>query len=397
MAKLVFMSAAMKNVLVALEFYRGPLFEGIAEYARAHHWHLSLEMLHNPGKIPWGWDGDGILTMLIRDETALLKFLRTCRKPTVNLEGRRLTTTYPRVLSDTQKAAEMAFRYFRGKGFEHFAFYGVEQSVRGRDFALVTQANGYPCSILVEGGVSWREELAATRRWLKAQPKPLAVLCWSDDAGARFVDMAHSLGWRIPEEVAVMGMDNEELICDCAAVRLSSIRTDIQRVGSLGAALLERLMAGEPAPKPGLPIPPRDIVERHSTDTFAVDSPLVAQAVAFMKDHHPTGINVADVVAICGVSRRGLEKAFMASLGKSPYQTLLNLRMEKARVLLREGHDKIATIARQVGLPDPKHFSSLFRNETGASPRDYRQGWTRFPEIHTRRNVLGARSSGAVS
>jgi LacI family transcriptional regulator len=369
------MAGKMKNVLVALEFYRGPLFEGIAEYARSHHWHLSLEMLHNPGNIPWGWDGDGILTMLIRDETALLKFLQKTKKPTVNLEGRRLTTSYPRVLSDTKKAAEMAFHYFRGKGFEHFAFYGIEHSVRGRDFALVTQANGYPCTFLLEGAVSWRTQLAVTRRWLKDQPKPLAVLCWADYAGARFVDMAHSLGWRIPDDVAVLGMDNENRICDCAAVRLSSIQTDIQRVGILGAGLLDRIMAGEAIESKSQLIPPREIVERHSTDTFAADSPLVTQAVRFMKEHHPSGINVASVVAACAVSRRGLEKAFLNSLGKTPYQTLLQIRMYKARLLLREGQEKIATVARLVGIPDPKHFSSLFRHEYGDAPRNYRQRW----------------------
>ena len=96
------MADRMKNVLVAREVYRGPLFEGSAEYARANTWHLSLDMLLNPGKIPWGWDGYAILTMLIRDETALLKFLRKCHKPTVNLEGRLLTTSYPRILSDTR-------------------------------------------------------------------------------------------------------------------------------------------------------------------------------------------------------------------------------------------------------------------------------------------------------
>lgn len=367
------MSGKLKNVLVALEFYRGPLFEGIAEYARSHHWHLSLEMLHNPGNIPWGWDGDGILTMLIRDETALLKFLKKCRKPTVNLEGRRLTTSYPRVLSDTRKAAEMAFRYFRSKGFEHFAFYGIEHSVRGRDFSKVAELHGFDCSYLHEVAVSWQEELAAARHWLNNQPKPLAVLCWADYAGARFIDMAHSLGWRIPDEIAVLGMDNEELICDCAAVRLSSIRTDIQRVGTIGAELLDRLMAGEPADGQHRFIPPREIIERRSTDTFAVDSPLVALAIRFMKNHHAEGINIADVVDACSVSRRGLEKAFLGSLGHSPYRALLQIRMERARVMLRESTDKIATVARLVGLPDPKHFSALFRAEYGISPREYRQ------------------------
>ncbi len=365
----------MKNVLVALEFYRGPLFEGIAEYARIHNWHLSLEMLLNPANIPWGWDGDGILTMLIRDETLLLKFLRKCNKPTVNLEGRLLTTSYPRVLSDTRQAAELAFRYFRGKGFSNFAFYGDAHSFRGQDFISVVKAHGFECSHLYENAITWKEELTATRRWLRSQPKPLAVFCWTDYAGARFVDMAHSLGWHIPEDIAVMGMDNEELVCDCAAVRLSSIRTDIQQVGTLGAALLDRLMNGEqPEPRNQL-IPPRDIAERGSTDTFATDAPLVTQAIRFMKEHHASGINVSDVINTCSVSRRGLEKAFQKNMGCSPYQTLLRIRMEKARTLLRDGHDTIAAIARQVGLLDPKHFSTLFRQENGISPRNYREGW----------------------
>lgn len=369
------MAGGMKTVLVALEFYRAPLFEGIAEYARNHRWHLSLEMLSNPRALPWGWEGDGILTMLIRDDPALLQFLRKARKPTVNLEGRHPTTPYPRVLSDTRKAAELAFRYFRSKGFEHFAFYGIEKSFRGQEFMQITREAGFPCDFLVEGTESWREELATTRRWLKRQSMPLAVLCWSDFAGARFVDMAHSLGWRIPDQVAVLGMDNEELVCDCAAVRLSSLRTDIQRVGYLGASLLDAMMEKRASGRERWVIPPREIIERPSTDTLATSSPLVTRAVHFMREQHAAAINVAEVVAACAVSRRGLEKAFGKALGQSPYQTLLRIRMEHARVLLRSGGDKIASVAQQVGIPDAKHFSMLFRSENGISPREYRQRW----------------------
>ena len=370
------MSDKMKNVLVALEFYRGPLFEGIAEYACAHNWHLSLDMLPNPGNIPWGWDGDGILTMLIHDDTKLLRFLKDCNKPTVNLEGRRMTTPYPRVLSDTRQAAEMAFNYFRGKGFNNFAFYGYKQSVRGSDFVAVVQAHGFPCRRFHETAAGWRDELEAVRQWLEGQSKPLAVFCWTDYAGARFIDMAHSLGFRIPEEIAVLGMDNEALICDCAAVRLSSIRTDIRTVGYRGAAKLDLLMRGEtPAVETRL-IPPREVVERGSTDTLAAASPLVARAVNFMQGRHADGVNVEEVVKECRVSRRGLEKAFLASLGQTPHEALHRIRMEHARLLLRESGGKVADIARQVGITDAKYFSTLFLKEAGLSPRDYRKSWT---------------------
>ena len=368
------MPAKMKNVLVALEFHREPLFEGIAEYARTHNWHLSLEMFLNPANIPWGWNGDGILTMLIQDDPILLKFLRRSRKPIVNLEGRKPTTSYPRVLSDTRQAATMAFSYFRGKGFKHFAFYGIEQSFRGRDFIAVVEENGHECGTLYESPGFWRGDSITARNWLEAQPKPLAVLCWSDYAGACFIDMALSLGWQIPSDIAVLGMDNEELICDCTAVRLSSIRTDIQRVGYQGAALLDRLMSGRKAPKQTQIIPPRDIEERASTTTFAVESPLVAHAIQFMRAHYSSAINVADVVAACRVSRRGLEKAFLSNLGQTPHQALLHIRMEQARTLLKNGTDKIATIAQQVGITDSKHFATLFRAAHGVPPRQYRNG-----------------------
>lgn len=366
----------LKNVLIALEFYRGPLFEGIAEYARTHNWHLSLDMLTNPGNIPWGWDGDGILTMLIHDDTKLIRFLKACNKPTVNLEGRRMTTAYPRVLSDTRKAAEMAFNYFRGKGFANFAFYGYEQSVRGNDFVAVVQERGFRCARFHETASSWREELAAVRHWLKGQVKPLAVFCWTDYAGARFIDMAHSLGCRIPAEIAVLGMDNEALICDSAAVRLSSIRTDIRTVGYLGAAKLDQIMHGDAPTEETRLIPPREVVERGSTNTLAATSALVTQAVAVMQARQAEGINVADVVRTCRVSRRGLEKAFLAGLAQTPHATLQRIRMEHARLLLRESGGKIADIARQVGIADAKYFSTLFLKETGLSPRDYRKSWT---------------------
>lgn len=362
----------MKNVLIALEFYRGPLFEGIAEYAREHNWHLSLEMLPNPGNIPWGWDGDGILTMLIKEETELLDFLEKCNKPTVNLEGRKITTSYPRVLSDTKKAAEMAFNYFREKGFVNFAFYGYRNSVRGKDFVKVVTENRFDCQSLYEWNGSWQGELEITKDWLKKQKLPLAVFCWTDYAGARFIDMAHSLGYKIPEEVSVLGIDNEELICDCAAVRLSSIRTNIKQVGYLGAQLLDQIMDNKNSDEPSSYIAPAEVIERNSTDTLAINSPHVSNAVRYMKENYGKYINISDVSKNSEISRRGLEKAFLRTLNKSPHEILLRIRLEKAKNLLRETDDKISEISRHIGLADPKHFSTLFKKEYKLSPREFR-------------------------
>ncbi len=362
----------MRNVLISLEFYRAPLFEGIAEYARTHNWHLSLDMLTNPSKIPWGWDGDGIITMLIQDETELVKFLNKKNKPTVNLEGRNLTTEYPRVLSNTRLAAELAFEYFREKGFEQFAFYGYQHSVRGADFQAVAKENSFPCSVFYEGGADWEKELENMEKWLKDQTFPLAVFCWTDYAGARFIDMAHSLGYKIPEQVAVLGMDNEELICDSTAVRLSSIKTELKLVGYLGAQALDKIMDGQEANE-NLLIPPSEVVQRGSTETLAIKDPNVKQAVEYMNKNYSKFINISDVVHSLDISRRSLETAFSKVLHQSPHETLLKIRLNRAKTLLHEKSQKISSVANSVGFSDPKYFSTVFKDHIGLSPRDFQK------------------------
>lgn len=368
-------SAKMKHVLVALEFYRGPLFEGIAQYAREHQWHLSLDMLPNPGNIPWGWRGDGILTMLVKDGTPLPAFLDKCQLPTVNIEGRRMGTPYARVLTDTDKAVELGIAHLRARGFTRFGFYGYEHSMRKEAFVRQLKAAGLECAVLHESAAPREEETRRVGAWLKGLQTPMAVFCWTDYAGARFMDMALTLGHKVPQDIAVLGMDDETLVCDCTAVRLSSIRTDLRRVGYLGAEQLDRLMAGKAPAAADLWVPPREVAARGSTDVLACDSPLVVRALAHMSLHHAKGAKVEGVAAACGVSRRGLEKAFQTHLGRSPHDMLVEIRMDHAKAILRDPKVKIGAVGAQVGVRDPKHFSSLFKAKALVTPREYRRRW----------------------
>ncbi len=363
----------MMHVLVALEFYRGPLFEGIAQYARDHHWHLSLDMLPNPGNIPWGWRGDGILTMLVRDGTPLPDFLDKCRLPTVNVEGRRMGTSYPRVLTDTEGAVALGINHLRARGFTRFGFYGYAHSARKEAFVRQLKEAGLACAVLHESAAPWEKETRRVGAWLKGLQMPMAVFCWTDYAGARFMDMALTLGHKVPQDIAVLGMDDETLVCDCTAVRLSSIRTDLRKVGYLGAQQLDLMMAGKAPAAADLWVPPHEVVARGSTDALASDSPLVARALAHMKSHHARGAKVEDAAAACGVSRRGLEKAFRAHLGRTPHDMLVEIRVEHAKVILRDPKVKIGAVGAQVGVRDPKHFSSLFKSVAGVSPKEYRR------------------------
>ena len=361
----------MKNVLIAFEFYRTPLFEGVVEYAREHDWHLSLEMLNRPSDIPWGWQGDGILTMLIHGNDELQTFLDDSKSKIINLEGRK-EFVYPRVHSDSSSIGKMAFDYFRTKGYHQFAFYGPQNSIRGNYFVEHVKQGGYDCSFFGERELPWQEKLAECQEWLKGQTFPLAVYSWCDHSAASFIDMAKILGYHIPHDIAVLGTDNEHLICHGSAISLSSVDSHLKEVGYRGAEVLDAMMHRDHEPPHSEMLAPIRVVERASSDQLAIDSPVVAKAIRYMKQHYSEGINIADVLQYVGLSRRGLEKAFYGNFSMSPRVLLEKLRMEAARRYLRETNDNIKSIALGCGYSAPRNFSSIFKEHTGMTPKQYR-------------------------
>jgi LacI family transcriptional regulator len=361
----------MKNVLIAFEFYRTPLFEGVVDYARQNDWHLSLEMLNRPSDIPWGWEGDGILTMLIHGNEELKRFLDESQSKIINLEGRK-EFVYPRVHSNSSHVAKMAFDYFRTKGYRQFAFYGPENSTRGSYFSEHVQQAGYQCYLYAERELSWQDKLAECKEWLKEQAFPLAVYSWCDHSAASFIDMAKTLGYHIPHDIAVLGTDNEPLICNGSAISLSSIDSHLKAVGFRGAEVLDQMMMSGHVPPHSEMLDPIRTVERASSDQLAIDSPVVAKSIRYMKQYYPEGINIANVIQHVGLSRRGLEKAFMANFSMSPRVVLEKLRIEASQGRLRETRDSIQSIALGCGYSTPRNFSSIFKESTGMTPKEYR-------------------------
>jgi LacI family transcriptional regulator len=178
----------------------------------------------------------------------------------------------------------------------------------------------------------------------------------------------------VPDEVAVVGVDNAETFCELCNPPLSSVVPDAERIGFEAAALLDRLMAGNPAPKHSLLVEPLGVVTRQSSDVFAVEDPLVARAVRFIREQACQGIKVADVLGAVRCSRSVLERRFREHLGHSPQEELRAIQLRRVKELLTETDWTLPRIAEAVGLEHPEYLSVIFKRETGQTPGQFRQG-----------------------
>lgn len=179
---------------------------------------------------------------------------------------------------------------------------------------------------------------------------------------------------RTPEEVAVVGVDNDDLVCGCLSVPLSSVHHDLERLGYEGAALLDRLMDGEPAPRQPIRISPKRVVMQKSSDLIAVEHPEVAAALRFIRERYQGPLAVAEVLAVTRLSRRGLEKAFRTQVGHTINDEILRVRLTHAQELLAQNDQRIVAISAATGFFRPQYFRTVFRQATGKTSRQYRLG-----------------------
>jgi LacI family transcriptional regulator len=210
-------------------------------------------------------------------------------------------------------------------------------------------------------------------------PRPLAVFTGQDNLAAILVEICARHGIHVPEEVAVLGVDNIEILCDCQITPLSSIDTRLNALGYAAAKRLRQLMDGEiDNNAAAIMVEPGSIVCRRSTDVLAIPHAAVSRAVRFMKDNISKAITLEDIASYAGMSKRGIEKAFLAHLGWSPAAELLRCRLDQAKKMLSETNLKIEYIAKQCGYSNSSNLSHAMRRDSGLSPREYRAKFTQI-------------------
>lgn len=372
------------TVLLALGWYAVAIHRGIARYARQTNWALNITMMRH-GQLPLNWNGSGIICCLGLNP-AVDALIEMSGMPAVNI-GNVPHARIPRVSSDNAAVGHMAAEYFLQRGFKNFAFFmrvgSRGETQRMQAFEQKIQAAGYQLNKLDWPSASRElsydkneKEIKATA-WLAQQlstlPKPLAVLSEFDDPALEVLDACMAGSISVPEQVAVLGVDNDPLRCEFATVPLSSIDDDQERIGYEAAALLDRMMHGEPRPEQPVLIPPLGVITRRSTDILAIDHPLVASALRTIWEHYTEPIVAKEVAATVPLSYRRLHDAFLHHVGRTIADEITHKRLERAQQLLMETDKKVSEIAQLSGFTNQDRMGKIFRRVLGITPATCRR------------------------
>ena len=212
----------------------------------------------------------------------------------------------------------------------------------------------------------------AIAQWLQSLPRPVAVFACNDVRGRQIIDACSAIGLSVPEEVAVIGVDDDEVICELSNPPLSSVQPDTLRLGYEGAALLDAMMDGKTPPAETIFIPPKGISRRLSSEATAIDDREVAAAMRLIRDHACEGVTVQEIVTRLNVSRSTLERRFHAVFGRSPAMEIERVRMSRAKMLLMGTRYKLSKIAATTGYGTASQFATAFKRHTGFTPGEFR-------------------------
>jgi len=377
------MKKRQKRVLVALGWYDYRLHRGIERYALEHEWNLSANLAREK-VIPWGWEGDGLLAWLGAGDD-LAEFVQRTNRPTVDFSFRRPYLRFPRVLEDHGHAAELVAEHFLSRGLSNFLFYSESDNwsyeARGNGFVGALSRKNYGCkwlrwhqsSAFRTDNEQWRQR----RKWLmshiKQAPKPVGIFAANDEHALHVLEACESANIQVPEQAAIVGAENYLLAPDAMATPISSVDTNLETLGYRGAALLDDLMSGKATPKEPIRVPALGVIVRKSSDLLAVNHKGVANSLRFIWEHCHEMIGVEDLVGVAAMSRRGLHKAFMEHLGRTPGQELQRVRIERAKRLLRESAYKLEVLANMCGYQSANSFCIAFKQAAGMSPKQYRE------------------------
>jgi len=377
----------MKRVALLIETSRAygrELLLGVRRYVTEHGpWSVFAEIRDLDSRTPsWlrDWDGDGILTRT--SSQAMADAIAEVNVPTVELRATRLKNELPFVGIDNQAIGRVCAEHLLGRGYRHFAVYelSTEQFFEQRrdSFAKTLRALGFGCLSLCqtsnrEKPARWETQQASLVHWLKELPKPIGILACTDQLGFWLLDACARAGLRVPDEVAVLGVENDETLCAMSLPPLSSLRLGGDRVGYEAAKLLDRMMRGRKPPKKPLLLPPLGIEARQSTDAVAVADELLSQAVRMIREKSCDGLRVDDLLKAIPLSRSSLERGFRSLYGRSPNAEINRVRLQRASELLSMTDLTLDAIAMRTGFGDKHYFSKCFRDAYDMPPGQYRR------------------------
>lgn len=305
--------------------------------------------------------------------------------PVVNCSQKLDDSGFADVVSDDHQVGVMAADYFIRKGFVHFAYSGVESHhysrLRYRGFSEHLEKNGFPLSMELHESyqtVSGRpfpyftyiEDLCEN---LQSAKKPVALFCDTDHRAFRLIQAFRVVGLKVPREVAIIGVDNEEADTEASSRTLTSIEPGSEAMGYHAAQMIRNHDGKGPIPIATVRIPPVQVVCGQSTEVNLQQDPHLQKAINYLQNHYHESIRVEDVADHCGIGRRQLERLFKTHLAVSPHQEILRLRLHRAQNILLHHSWNMEKVAEACGFASPREFYLSFRRQTGLSPSAYRK------------------------
>jgi LacI family transcriptional regulator len=382
-----------RRVALLIDFSRAygrAILLGVAKFVREHHeWSVQSEEWRWTDGIPaWfrNWTGDGAIVWVETQEQA--DIVRQFGVPAVDVRGSVSNCRLPLIDTENQIVANLAAEDLMQRGFQNYAFCGFVSAnysdIRGKFFKERLAREGFPCAVyqppeismnvqtleLEKRGLLFQEHLA---QWLKSLPKPVGVMACNDIRGQQVMNACRRCELTVPEELAVIGVDNDEIFCELSDPPLSSVALDTVRIGYEAAALLERMMAGEKAPEHSILIPPLGVVARRSTDVLVMDDRQLAIGARFLREHAFDSITVNDAARAAGMSRRVFERRFATQMGRAPKAEVLRIRLERAKSLLANTDWPLTKIAERTGFKHGGYLHAVFGDKTGMTPGQFRK------------------------
>lgn len=377
------MKSLHKRVLLALGWYDYRLHLGIERYAQEHGWTLSSNYARER-VIPWGWDGDGILAWLGAGDD-LARFVWSAKKPIVDMSLRRPQFKCARVVEDNHHAGRLAAQHLLDRRVESFAYYSDATNwsydERGEGFCSAIAAAQKQSTWLrrdqakdfLVGRGEWRRRLRWLAKSLASLPKPLGVLAANDQQALEVLEACELAKLSVPETVAIVGIGNYLLAPNAMPTPITSVDTNLELLGYRAAAALDDLMDGGRLPAQPLRVPAKEVVARKSSDLLAINHPNIGRAIRFIWEHAHEPINVADVVQVAAMSRRGLHEAFLQQIGRTPGDEIRRVRIDAAKRRLGETDEKVESVAFSCGYQSLNSFCVAFKNATNKSPGQFRR------------------------
>lgn len=381
----------IRKVLLLVDFseeYGRGLLNGIAKYSRLFGpWNFCRIPLIYRNKedvreiISWAreWEADGIIAQI--ENESIYRQLLGLNKPLIAQDANERFAEIPNISGLYAKTGEMAADYFMKKGYKHFAFYGFDNIVWSRErcqgFCRRAEEKGFKVHVyhhLKEGATPlWSYRESSLSDWLRSLPKPIALMCCDDNQGQHVTEACKAVEISVPEQIAVLGVDNDLSICNLSDPPLSSIVLNTEKAGFEAAMLLNKMMNGNRQEYFNIYVEPTSIVTRRSTDFLAVDDKEISKALHFIYCHYRENIHVSDVVNATASSRRVLEKKFQSVLKRTILDEINSMRIEHVKHLLTETDMTISDIALSCGYADIRNMSRYFRTHQGVNPLEYRR------------------------